>query len=112
MCPGFDVRLEKSQNLVSTNDPEVIESLRASCSGIGTVMSNVATPIVLQFFGIWDKLKEDTRFDFQITIVYLWRLRPQACIVLSRRCPGFFIAARRDPSASLKGEAFVTGIFS
>ena len=48
MRPGFDVRLEKSQNFVSTNDPEVIESLRASCSAIGTVMSKVATSAVLR----------------------------------------------------------------
>jgi len=37
MRPGLDVRFEKSQNLVSTKVPEVIESLRASCSGNGTL---------------------------------------------------------------------------
>ena len=41
--PGLDVRFEKSQNLVSTNVPEVIESLRASCSGNGIVMVKVVT---------------------------------------------------------------------
>jgi len=35
--PSLDVRFEKSQNLVSTKVPEVIESLRASCSGSGIV---------------------------------------------------------------------------
>ena len=40
---GLDVRFEKSQNLVSTKVPEVIESLRASCSGNGIVMVRVAT---------------------------------------------------------------------
>jgi len=44
MRPGLDVRFEKSQNLVSTKVPEVIESLRASCSGNGIlVMVRVAT---------------------------------------------------------------------
>ena len=41
--PGLDARFEKSQNLVSTKVPEVIESLRASCSGNGIVMVRVAT---------------------------------------------------------------------
>ena len=36
-CLVFKLRLEKTQNLVSTNVPDVIESLRASCSGIGMV---------------------------------------------------------------------------
>jgi len=44
MRPGLDARFEKSQNLVSTKVPEVIESLRASCSGNGIpVMVRVAT---------------------------------------------------------------------
>ena len=42
ICPGLDVRFEKSQNLVSTKVPEVIESLRASCNGNGIVMVEVA----------------------------------------------------------------------
>ena len=33
--------MEKTQNLASTNVPEVIESLRASCNGIGIVMVRV-----------------------------------------------------------------------
>ena len=37
--PGLELRLEKTQNLVSTNVPDVIESLRASCNGIGIVMA-------------------------------------------------------------------------
>jgi hypothetical protein len=37
--PGFELRLEKTQHLVSTNVPEVIESLKASCNGIGMVMT-------------------------------------------------------------------------
>ena len=39
--PGLDPRLEKTQNLVSTNVPEVIESLRASCNGNGIVMVRI-----------------------------------------------------------------------
>ena len=39
--PGLGPRLEKTQNLVSTNVPEVIESLRASCNGIGMAMTEV-----------------------------------------------------------------------
>jgi len=41
--PGLDARFEKSQNLVSTKVPEVIESLKASCNGNGIVMVRVAT---------------------------------------------------------------------
>ena len=41
--PCLDVRFEKSQNLVSTNVPKVIESLRASCNGNGIVMVKVVT---------------------------------------------------------------------
>ena len=42
MRPGLDARFEKSHNLVSTKVPEVIESLRASCSGSRIVMVRVA----------------------------------------------------------------------
>ena len=48
----LDRRLEKTQNLVSTNDPEVIESLGPSCNGIGMVMNRVAKPTVLGLFEI------------------------------------------------------------
>ena len=40
--PGFEVRLEKTQNLVSMKLPEVIESLRASCNEIGMAMTEIA----------------------------------------------------------------------
>ena len=61
---------------------------RASCSGIGMVMTKVATLTALQLFEIRGKLKEDTRFNFEITIVYLRRLRhTQACIVFSPQRP-------------------------
>ena len=43
MRPDLDPRLEKTQNLASTNVPEVIESLRASCSGNGIAMVKVTT---------------------------------------------------------------------
>jgi len=43
MRPGLDARFERSQNLVSMKVPEVIESLRASCSGKGIVMVRVTT---------------------------------------------------------------------
>ena len=43
MHPDLATRFEKSQNLVSTKVPEVIESLSASCSGNGIlVMFKVA----------------------------------------------------------------------
>ena len=42
----LDPRLEKTQNLVSTNVPEVIESFKASCNGNGIVMT-VERPNVL-----------------------------------------------------------------
>src|SRR5882757_5394639 len=38
-CLDLDRCLEKTQNLVSTKVPEVIESLKASCNGIGMVMT-------------------------------------------------------------------------
>ena len=41
ICPGLDPRLERTQNLVSTNVPEVIESLSASCNGNGIVMVRI-----------------------------------------------------------------------
>ena len=47
--PGLDARFEKSQNLVSTKVPEVIESLRASCSGNGIVMVRVTTFAIGEF---------------------------------------------------------------
>ena len=53
--PVLDLRLEKTQNLVSTNDPEVIESRRASCNGIGIVMARIATSMIFGLFGIRDK---------------------------------------------------------
>jgi hypothetical protein len=40
--PALDLRLEKTQNLVSMNVPEVIESLRAFCNGVGMVMAKIA----------------------------------------------------------------------
>jgi len=43
MRPGLDARFRKSQNLVSMKVPEVIESLKASCSGNGIAMVRVAT---------------------------------------------------------------------
>jgi len=40
--PGLlDARFENTQNLVSTNVPEVIESPRASCNGNGIDMAKV-----------------------------------------------------------------------
>ena len=65
--PGADRRLEKSQNLVSTNDPEVIESLKASCNGTGMVMAEVATSAGPELFGIQGGLKGDTRLDLRAT---------------------------------------------
>ena len=55
--PDFCPRLEKTQNLVSTNVPDVIESLRASCSGSGMVMTNVATTVMREL----SEASEDTR---------------------------------------------------
>ena len=60
---------------MSTKDPEVIESLRASCNGIGMVIIEVATSAVLELFGVRSGLKEDTRLDFERAVAYLGRLR-------------------------------------
>ena len=46
--PVFGLRLENTQNLVSINVPEVIESRRASCTGIGISMVGVAVSVVLE----------------------------------------------------------------
>ena len=53
---AFELRLEKTQNLVSTNVPDVIESLRASCNGIGMVIARVTTSIVRELFAAWVKV--------------------------------------------------------
>jgi hypothetical protein len=58
----FELRLEKTQNLVSTNVPEVIESLNASCNGIGMAMTEVATSAVCELFEVEGKLRAGTRF--------------------------------------------------
>ena len=52
--PDFCPRLEKTQNLVSMNVPEVIESLRASCNGSGTDMANVAMFAIPELFEALD----------------------------------------------------------
>ena len=52
--PGSDVRFEKSQNLVSTKVPEVIESLRASCNGNGIAMVEVAMSTMGELSGVSD----------------------------------------------------------
>ena len=52
MRPDLDPRLEKAQNLVSTKVPEVIESLRASCNGIGMVMTEIAMSAIREVFGV------------------------------------------------------------
>jgi hypothetical protein len=44
--PSLDPCFEKTQNLVSTKVPEVIESLRASCNGSGIVMVKVTTSAI------------------------------------------------------------------
>jgi len=58
MRPGLDVRFEKSQNLLSTKVPEVIESLRASCSGSGIIfMVKVAIFTMDELSGVSDEFK-------------------------------------------------------
>jgi hypothetical protein len=54
MRSGLDPRFEKTQNLVSTKVPEVIESLRASCNGNGIVMAKVATFTVCELYEALD----------------------------------------------------------
>ena len=51
-CLVFKLRLEKAQNLVSTNVPDVIESLRASCSGTGVVITEVAMSTMREVFEV------------------------------------------------------------
>ena len=53
----LDPRFEKTQNLASTNVPEVIESLRASCNGNGIVMGNVAMFTMRELSGVLDEFK-------------------------------------------------------
>ena len=50
--PGLDRSLGMSQNLVSTNGLEVVESLKASCEGTGMVMTEVAMPADPELFRI------------------------------------------------------------
>jgi len=63
MRSGLDPRFEKTQNLVSTNVPEVIESLRASCSGNGIAMAKVATPTMGELSGALDEFRRCTWFS-------------------------------------------------
>ena len=61
--PAFVLRLEKIQNLVSINVPEVIESLKASCNGIGmAAMKKVAMSAMCEMFGVRNKFKGYTWF--------------------------------------------------
>ena len=46
----FELRLENTQNLVSINVPEVIESLRASCNGVGMSMTEAAMFVMYELF--------------------------------------------------------------
>ena len=59
---------------MSTNDPEVIESLKASCRGIGIVMSKFTTPTILELFDMRGELEETTRLDVNNATTYLRRL--------------------------------------
>ena len=61
--PGLDPRLEKTQNLVSTNVPEVIESFRASCNGNGIVMAKIATSAMGELSEALDEFKRYTWFE-------------------------------------------------
>ena len=42
--------------------PEVIESLRASCNGIGMAMTEIAMSAIREVFGVRDKVKDYTWF--------------------------------------------------
>ena len=57
MLSDLDPRFEKTQNLVSMNVPEVIESLRASCNGNGIAMAEVATSTVRELSEALDEFK-------------------------------------------------------
>ena len=61
MRSDLDPRFEKAQNLVSTNVPEVIESLRASCNGNGIFIAKVAMSTMHELYGILDEFKLYTR---------------------------------------------------
>ena len=54
---GLDPRLEKTQNLVSTNVPEVIESLRASCNGNGIAMAKITMSTMNELYEALNELK-------------------------------------------------------
>jgi len=46
--------LEKTQNLVSMNVPEVIESFKASCNGVGMAMTGGITMLAIwEVFEVW-----------------------------------------------------------
>ena len=62
MLSDLDPRFEKTQNLVSMNVPEVIESFRASCNGNGIAMTKVATAMVLELSEALDGFKRYTWF--------------------------------------------------
>jgi len=47
--------LEKTQNLVSMNVPEVIESLRASCNGFGMAMTEVVMSAICEVVELWPR---------------------------------------------------------
>ena len=57
MRPDLDPRFENTQNLVSTNVPEVIESSRASCNGNGIVMAGVAASTMREISKALDEFK-------------------------------------------------------
>ena len=60
--PDLDPRLEKTQNLVSMKVPEVIESLRASCNGVGMAITEIAMSTICEIFRVRDKFKGYTWF--------------------------------------------------
>ena len=45
---AFGLHLENTQDLVSINIPEVIESRRASCTGIGMSMAGAVVSVVFE----------------------------------------------------------------
>lgn len=53
-------RLERIQNLVSTNVPEVIESFRASCNRIGMAMIEVVMSEMPEMFEVRGEFKAYT----------------------------------------------------
>ena len=70
--PDLDPRLEKTQNLVSMKVPEVIESLRASCNGIGMIITEIAMSAIREMCEVRSELKGHTCHVWARPIIFIF----------------------------------------